>query len=112
MTFAFIKVFFSAVVLSFSSWLAGKRPDLAGFIVALPLMSLLVLPFSHLEFSQPEHSVKFAKSIFLGIPISLLFFIPFLWAEKLQWGFWGLYASGVVLVALGYFIHQKLYSMI
>jgi len=79
-----VKVFISSVVIAFCSWLAAKKPELAGFIIALPIATLLALPLSHLEWQDKENSVRFAKSIFVGIPISLLFFVPFLVAEKIN----------------------------
>ena len=103
-----IKTFVAALVIAFSSWLAGRKPVLAGFIVALPLTTLLVLPFSQLEWKDSANSVHFAKSIFVAVPVSLLFFLPFLFAEKLKLGFWWLYMMGVALLVLGYFIHQAL----
>ena len=42
------KFLFTASVIVFSSWLSQKRPDLAGFIIALPLASLLALALAHL----------------------------------------------------------------
>lgn len=104
----FLKIGLSASIIAFASWLAGKRPELAGFIVALPLATLLVLPFSHIEHQDPATSVRFAQSIFTAIPLSLLFFVPFLLASRLGWGFWGLYASGLCLLTLGYFLHRAI----
>ena len=100
------KVLIAAIIISASSWLAGKQPRLAGFILALPISSLLALAFTYVEFDDPIKSVKFAKSIFLAVPLSLLFFVPFLYAEKIRWPFWGLYAAGVMLLALGYVVHS------
>ena len=105
MLFAF-KIFLSAGVIAFSSWLSGKRPELAGFFMALPLATLLVLPFSFMEYQDAEKTVKFAQSIFLAVPLSLLFFIPFLLANKLMWNFWGLYGAGLILLTAGYFAHR------
>ena len=102
----FIKTLVSALVIAFCSWLAGKKPELAGFIVALPLTSLLVLLLNRLEVKDPATSVQFAKSIFIAVPISLTFFIPFLFAEKWQFGFWTCYLSGLALLILGYFCHR------
>ena len=82
------KALIAGVVVAFSSWLAGKKPELAGFIIALPLTTLLALAFTQIEHQTPENSVRFAQSIFVAIPLSLLFFIPFLAATKLQWPFW------------------------
>jgi hypothetical protein len=103
-----LKVFVAAAIISFSSWLSNKKPELAGLILALPLMTLLALPFSYAEYKDAETSIKFAKSIFLGIPVSLLFFIPFLFADKLHLPFWALYAIGIGLLVAGYFLHQFL----
>ncbi len=106
------KIVFSAVMIAFASWLAGKRPELAGFIIALPLTTLLVLPLSYAEYQDAGRAVKFAQSIFVAVPLSLLFFVPFLAAAKLQWNFWGLYVSGIALLAGGYFLHRYVMTLI
>lgn len=100
-----LKVGIAAVVIAASSWLSGKNPRLAGFLLALPLSTFLALAFGQIEFQDVGKSVAFAKSVFLAVPLSLLFFVPFLLAERLHFGFWGLYLSGIALLALSYFIH-------
>lgn len=100
------KTLFAALIISFASWLAGKRPELAGFIIALPLSTLLALAFSFAEHRDPATSVLFAKSIFVAIPVTMLFFIPFLAAEKLNLSFPVIYLSGVAFLVAGYFIHR------
>lgn len=102
------KIMLSAGVIAFSSWLSGKKPELAGFIMALPLATLLVLPFSYIEYQDAEKTVRFAQSILTAVPLSLLFFVPFLMAQKLQWPFWGLYGAGLTLLTGGYFAHKFL----
>ena len=112
MWFALFKIGLSACVIAFASWLSGKRPELAGFIIALPLMTLLVLPFSYAEYQNAATSVTFAKSIMLAVPLSLSFFLPFLFADKImaaipqEFGFWALYGLGLVCLVGSYFIHQ------
>jgi hypothetical protein len=108
----FLKVVVSATVISFCSWFSVKRPDIAGFLVALPLTTLLVLLFSYAEYRDAAKSVQFAKSIFVGVPISLLFFVPFLLAEKLNLGFITCYVSGVSLLAMGYFVHKYILTLL
>ena len=105
-----LKWSFAATVIAFTSWLAGKRPELAGFIVALPLTTLLALALSHAEYRDSAASITFAKSILLGIPVSILFFVPFLLSDKLGLGFWQCYAFGITLLAIGYFIHKAVLS--
>ena len=106
------KTLFAAAIISFVSWLSGKKVGLAGFLTALPLTTLLSLAFSQMEWKDSAQSVEYAKSIFVAIPISLLFFVPFLLASKLNLSFWSCYLSGVALLAVGYFIHSYVSSHI
>lgn len=99
------KLLISASLIAFASWLSGKRPELAGFIIALPLTTLLALAFSYAEHQDAESSVRFAKSVLVAVPLSLTFFIPFLLAHKLNIGFWALYGVGIAFLVIGYFAH-------
>ena len=102
------KTIVAAVLISFVSWLSGKKTGLAGFLTALPLTTLLALAFSHMEWGDAKQSLEYAKSVFVAIPVSLLFFIPFLLAQKFSLGFWTCYSSGIVLLGVGYFVHSFL----
>ena len=111
--FLFIgKTVIAALLISFASWLSGKRSDLAGFFVALPIATLIVLVFAHTEHQNPATSIAFAKSVFVGIPISLLFFVPFLLAEKLSIPFWGCYFGGIILLVAGFFLHKAILAFL
>ena len=94
---------FTAAVIVFSSWLSQKRPDLAGFIIALPLASLLALALAHLQHSDAEKSIAFGPSIFLAVPVSYLFFIPFLIPKVAESGVWIVYGFGLSLLVVGFF---------
>ncbi|MFP4314256.1 MAG: hypothetical protein ACLFR0_08010 [Alphaproteobacteria bacterium] len=117
MLFTAFKIGVSACVIAFASWLSGKRPDLAGFIIALPLVTLLALPFSYAEYQNAENSVAFAKSIMLAVPLSLTFFLPFLFAKYIipvipqDITFWVLYGSGLICLIGAYFAHQYLIKL-
>lgn len=103
-----IKTFIAAALISFCSWLAAKKPDLAGFIIALPVTSMIALVFSYLQHQDNQVTTEFAKSILIGIPVSLLFFVPFLFSEKWQLNFYANFALGLGLLACGYFIHSHI----
>lgn len=107
MTWQISKVFLAAILISFTSWLSGRQPRLAGFLLALPLTTLIALAFSQAEYRDSARSVEFAKSVFVAVPLSLLFFLPFLLANRLQLGFWTLYALGILLLIGGYFLHAR-----
>tara|TARA_R110002049_G_scaffold210253_2_gene381112 strand:+ start:2032 stop:2370 length:339 start_codon:yes stop_codon:yes gene_type:complete len=102
------KTIVAAVLISFVSWLSGKKTGLAGFLTALPLTTLLALAFSHMEWGDTKQSVEYAKSVFVAIPVSLLFFVPFLLAQKFSFGFWQCYSAGIALLGVGYFAHSFL----
>ena len=108
MSWQIAKLLIAAGLISFTSWLAGKQPRLAGFLIALPISSMLALVLFQVEYREPGQAVTFAKSIFWAVPLSLLFFVPFLLAEHLKWGFWTLYGAGVALLTGGYFLHRAL----
>lgn len=108
MALAIGKVILASVVISFVSWLSGKHTSLAGFLTALPLTTLLALAFSQLEWGSSEQSVEYAKSVFVAVPVSLLFFVPFLFAKKFHLNFWSCYGVGVALLIVGYFLHLSL----
>lgn len=101
-----LNILLSAGIITGAAWLAKRNPSLAGFIIALPLATLITLPLAHFQSSDPVNSVAFAKSIFVAVPISLLFFVPFLLSDKLKLDFWVCYGVGLVLLAAGYFVHR------
>lgn len=98
------------MVIGLSVWLAGKRPDLAGFIVSLPISTLLVLALNQLQHGDTGKGTLLAKSIFVAIPCTLVFFIPFLVAEKLRLPFWACYFIGLALLVGAFFIHRAALS--
>jgi hypothetical protein len=98
-------------LIAFASGLAGKKPVLAGFIIALPLVSILALLFSYLEFRDMDKINRFATSILVAVPLSLSFFIPFLLNRWLKMGFAFSFVLGVLLLAGAYFVHRSLFKV-
>jgi hypothetical protein len=96
----------SAVVIGFAAWLSRRYPVTAGFIVALPVATMLVLPLAYLEHRDVGSVFDMARSILVALPITVLFFIPFLMRDRLP--FWGAYAIGCALLPLGYFAHRAI----
>jgi hypothetical protein len=104
-TFAF-NVVVSVLVISIAAWLSKRWPTLAGFIVAMPLASLLVLPLSYREHGDAQASIVLAKSIFVAIPVSLTFFLPFLLADRFGLSFWQAYGLGTLALPVGFVVHR------
>ena len=112
MLFTIAKIAIAVGVITFASWLSGRKPEMAGFITALPLVSILALAFSFTEHNDLAITTQYAKSIIFAVPISWLFFLPFFLTEKFDLGFWISYALGLGLLAGGYFLHQYVMSFI
>lgn len=105
MTFA-LNVLISALVIGLASWLSGRFPAAAGFLVAMPVATMIVLPLSFHEHGSTEASFLMAKSIFVAIPVSLCFFLPFLLSERLGLSFWQAYGLGCLALPVGYVLHR------
>ncbi len=111
MTFV-INVLVSATAISFASWLSGRMPTLAGFIVALPLATMLVLPMSYLQHGNPGQTVELARSILVAIPMTLTFFVPFLLTERLSLSFWQAYAAACTMLPLAFLVHRAVVRLL
>ncbi|MCG8588356.1 MAG: hypothetical protein MJE66_03620 [Proteobacteria bacterium] len=101
-----LNVVISALIISTAAWLSRRAPGLAGFMVAMPVATLIVLPLSYLQHGSSEDTVNLARSILVALPITLGFFVPFLLTERLQLSFWTAYGAGVVLLPAGYVLHR------
>ena len=101
-----LKAAFAGVLIALATLLAQKRPEFAGFVVALPLASIIALTISQIQTQNSENTIIFAKSILVGVPISYLFFVPFFLPHVTKFGFWITLLVGMALLIIGYFIHE------
>ena len=104
--FFVLKTLLAGLIIAFSSWLAGQNPKMAGFIIALPIASLIAIAYTYYEHDNATNTILYAKSILIAVPVSYLFFIPFFFAKQLSYNFWLIYGSGILLLVVGYFIHK------
>jgi len=112
MEFSFVvfKILLSASIIAGISWYAGKNPPLAGFLIALPIISILAISFSYFQYRDIEKINQFASSILVSIPLSLLFFVPFILNRWLKWSFFPVILSGFILLFVGYLIHSRIFK--
>lgn len=105
-----VKILLSSAILVGASWLAGKNSILAGFIIALPLMSMLAILFSYLQFRDMGKINEFAISILVAVPLSLTFFIPFVLNKWIKMGFTLTYVLAIGCLAVAYFLHSLIFK--
>ena len=109
-SFVILKILLSASIIAGISWYAGKNPSLAGFLIALPIVSVLAISFSYFQYRDMEKINQFASSIVVSIPLSLLFFVPFILNRWLKWSFFPIILSGFILLLVGYLIHSRIFK--
>ena len=63
----------SALIIGIAAWLSRRYPVTAGFLIALPVATLLVLPLAYLQHKDPGSAFQMARSILVALPITVLF---------------------------------------
>ena len=104
------KILISSLLIAGTSALAGKKPILAGFLIALPLTSVLGLCWTYFQYRDMDKINEFAISIVTSVPLSLLFFLPFFLNRWLKMSFGLTMATGLGLLYVAYLIHAFFFS--
>ena len=112
MTLFVLKILLASFVIAFASWLANRETGLAGFVTALPLVSLLSLVFFWFETRDMGKVNAFAVSIAAAVPVSLVFFIPFFLNRWLKMNFIFTLCLALAFLAAAYRIHHFLLKWI
>ncbi len=110
--FFLFKVLVSACVIALAAWLSGKFPRAAGFLVALPLTTMLVLPLAYIEYHDTGQIAVMAKSILIALPGIAIFLLPFLFGGR--WGvpFWLAYVVACLWLIPAFYLHRFLVGLL
>ncbi|MFM8332956.1 MAG: hypothetical protein ACKN9T_14825 [Candidatus Methylumidiphilus sp.] len=96
-----LKLSLSLAVILASAEAAKRLPALGAFIVALPLVSMLSMGWLYWDTRDAAKVSAYAREIFYLVPLSLLFFLPFLLEPHSHWPFWLNFGLGLAVMALG-----------
>jgi hypothetical protein len=107
-----LNVVLSALIIGVAAWLSGRFPRAAGFLVALPLATMLVLPMAYLQHHDTEKTVEFAKSILVAVPVIMLFLLPFIFAFRYGLSFWLSYVLACLWLIPAFFLHRYLVRLL
>ena len=94
-----VKIALSVVVLLAAVELAKRESFLGALVIVLPLTSMLSMVLLYLDTGDGAKVSQYARDIFYLLPVSLLFFLPFLFEARTQLPFWANFASGFLLMA-------------
>lgn len=101
-----LNILLTSTILSVVLWISKTDPTIGGFLISLPISTLIVLALSRIQTGDAGNTFALAKSIFVGFPLTALFFVPFLLSEKLNLGFWTSYFIGFSLLGVSYGLHK------
>lgn len=102
-----LKVAVSALVVALASELAKRDSFWGALLVALPLTSILAIGWLYAETRDNVLVTRLARDIFLLVPGSLLFFLPFLVESKTRLGFFPNLAIGLGLMAIAMWLTRR-----
>ncbi len=104
----FIKVLVSSLVIAVSTEIAKRNPSLGGLILALPLTSVIAFAFMGYQGTSVGELSSYAKSTLIFVPISLIFFLPFVISPLQEWSFLAKFLTGLFSLTLVNVLMMKL----
>ena len=99
-TLFIVKLVVSALVIATASEVAKRDSFWGALIIALPMTSILAVTWLYVETRDNELATRFARDVLLLVPVSLVFFAPFVLEPRTRLGFWPNLALGLMLLAL------------
>ena len=85
------------VVISVSE-VARRYPRVADVILAVPLVVFAVYALMYLRAPDLAPIARMARQMLVLVPLSLTFFVPIAFADRLHLTFWPAFAIGLALV--------------
>lgn len=101
------KLVISALVIALASEIAKRETFWGALLVALPLTSVLALSWLYIDTRDNALVTRFARDILTLVPVSLVFFVPFLLESQTRLGFLPNLAAGLGLLGLAVWITYR-----
>ena len=95
-----VKLLVSALIIALASEVAKRDAFWGALIVAMPLVSILAMGWLYGETRDNALVTRFARDILLLVPLSLVFFLPFLFESRTRLGFLPNLIFGLALLAV------------
>ena len=95
------KVVVSALLIAAASEIAKRDVFWGALVIALPLSSILAMSWLFAETRDDALVARFARDILALLPVTVLFFLPFVVESKTRLGYLPNMLIGVILLALG-----------
>ena len=102
-----VKLLVSAALIAIATEVAKRYPSWGAVIIVLPLTSMLAMAWLYFETRDDALVSQFARDVFVLVPVSLVFFIPFLVETRTGFGFVGNMLAGTALLAAAVWLVQR-----
>ena len=106
-TLFFVKVLISAVIIGVATEVAKRDPFWGAILIALPLTSILAMSWLYADTRDNALLTQFARDVFTIVPVSLVFFVPFLLETKTRLGFIANMLTGLALLAVSVWLLRR-----
>jgi hypothetical protein len=102
-----VKVLVAAVIIGIAAEVAKRNPFWGAILIALPLTSILAMSWLYADTRDNALLTQFARDIFVVVPVSLVFFVPFLLEAKTRLGFVSNMLLGLTLLAVSVWLLRR-----
>lgn len=80
--------------------LSSRFPKWGGFLLTLPLVSILAFVSTWQQKHDLRSISQVARETLILVPLGLPFFVPLAWAGRFGLSFWGAFGLGLVLASI------------
>lgn len=94
------KILASSIIIAISTEIAKRNPSWGGLILALPLTSIVAFLFMGYQGTDSQALSAYAKSTLIFVPVSLIFFLPFVLPYFHSWSFILKFSLGIFSLTL------------
>jgi hypothetical protein len=91
------RVVIAAAIIVAVAELSRRYPRYGAVLLSLPVISILAFLFAWMQHRDLPAISQLARDTLVLVPLGLVFFLPFAFAQRLGWSFWTCFISGTVL---------------
>lgn len=106
--FIVVKIFITAFIITAITEISKKSVTIGGLVAAMPILTILALLWFYYEKKDNMFMAGFTKSVLAGFPMTIMFFLPTIYLFKKGYNFWLVLFVGILFLAIGAYIQQKI----
>lgn len=106
------KLVVSATIIAVATEVAKRDSFWGALLIAMPLTSILAITWLYAETRDNALATRFARDVLMLVPVSLVFFAPFLLEPRTRFGFWPNLGLGLALLAVAVWAMRQWFSKV